>query len=276
MRTLPTSDMRTLLASDMPRVDASVFFPDFDLSSIQVYVPMTCAQIVQTLTWRRYQPGAGVGVGVGVGCTVHGRAFYVAVWASTFAYCVVPGGLHAPEVARVPCAKSCAVCHLVDIDIKTKARAGSLSPAELPQPISTWSVLSPRHCDDLRLDKIANSCPMYPSHLPGERYSHPWSYRGVRCIALTCHGMAFAPMVGVRCIALTCHGGGLRTHGRSDLSYQPPSPRCEDIRQAHAHTHTEAHTHTDTQTHTHIRIRMQHRTRKWSVPPSVRFSVSVR
>ena len=158
MRTLPTSDMRTLLASDMPRVDASVFFPDFDLSSIQVYVPMTCAQIVQTLTWRRYQPGAGVGVGVGVGCTVHGRAFYVAVWASTFAYCVVPGGLHAPEVARVPCAKSCAVCHLVDIDIKTKARAGSLSPAELPQPISTWSVLSPRHCDDLRLDKIAVRC----------------------------------------------------------------------------------------------------------------------
>ena len=233
MRTLPTSDMRTLLASDMPRVDASVFFPDFDLSSIQVYVPMTCAQIVQTLTWRRYQPGAGVGVGVGVGCTVHGRAFYVAVWASTFAYCVVPGGLHAPEVARVPCAKSCAVCHLVDIDIKTKARAGSLSPAELPQPISTWSVLSPRHCDDLRLDKIANSCPMYPSHLPGERYSHPWSYRGVRCIALTCHGMAFAPMVGVRCIALTCHGGGLRTHGRTeacDAAISATNLRVQDVK----------------------------------------------
>ena len=136
MRTLPTSDMRTLLASDMPRVDASVFFPDFDLSSIQVYVPMTCAQIVQTLTWRRYQPGAGVGVGVGVGCTVHGRAFYVAVWASTFAYCVVPGGLHAPEVARVPCAKPCAAggCFILSL---SSGRHRHQNKSQIRQPVTS-------------------------------------------------------------------------------------------------------------------------------------------
>ena len=136
MRTLPTSDMRTLLASDMPRVDASVFFPDFDLSSIQVYVPMTCAQIVQTLTWRRYQPGAGVGVGVGVGCTVHGRAFYVAVWASTFAYCVVPGGLHAPEVARVPCAKPCAAggCFILSL---SSGRHRHQNKSQSRQPVTS-------------------------------------------------------------------------------------------------------------------------------------------
>ena len=136
MRTLPTSDMRTLLASDMPRVDASVFFPDFDLSSIQVYVPMTCAQIVQTLTWRRYQPGAGVGVGVGVGCTVHGRAFYVAVWVSTFAYCVVLGGLHAPEVARVPCAKPCAAggCFILSL---SSGRHRHQNKSQSRQPVTS-------------------------------------------------------------------------------------------------------------------------------------------
>ena len=82
------------------------------------------------------------------------------------------------------------VRHLVDIDIKTKSRASSLSPAALPQSISYWSALSPGHChylrcdkiadgavdvaltcgsrNDLRLDRIANPCPMYPSHLPGD------------------------------------------------------------------------------------------------------------
>ena len=219
---------------------------------------MTCAQFVQTLTWRRYQPGAGVGVGVGVGCTIHGIALYVAVWASTFAYCVVPGGLHAPEVARVPCAKPCAAggCFIWSSSSgRHRHQNKSQSRQHCHQPnchnqYQLGVLFRPSTvmiCDSIRLPIrvrcIRPTCQGNGIRTHGRTevcsvalplaWGHPWSYRRVRCIALTCHGMAFAPMVGVRCIALTCHGGGLRTHGRTeacDVAISATNLRVQDVK----------------------------------------------